>query len=112
MQTPVGKLSYARLKIYAGIHDGYAGSVPVTQSLKFYNKVLRDLGVDDPDQMIAPEDMLYMLETRLSPTEDNDFGFIGDRKIHYRRSYGNVQVLIFEGGHEPLRDALLQEIQE
>jgi hypothetical protein len=112
MQTPVEKLQYAVLKIYAGIHDGYTGSVPITQSLKFYNKVLRDLGVDDQDAFVPVDDMLYMLETRLSPNPETDWGVLQDRKILYKKRYGNLQLVIFEGSHEPLRKALLLEIQD
>jgi hypothetical protein len=110
MNTPVEKLAYARLKIYAGIHDGYTGSVPITQSMKMYNKILNDLDVSDPDKYVSIEDMLYMLETRCSPAPERDQGMLYDRKIHYKKSLGNLQIIIFEGTHEPVREALLQDI--
>ena len=42
MHTPVEKRKNSKLYIYAGIHDGYEGSVPISQSLAFYNKVVAD----------------------------------------------------------------------
>ena len=112
MVTPANKLDYAHLKIYAGIHDGYTGSVPITQSLKMYNKILRDVGASEPTHFVPYEDILYMLETRLSPEPETDWGYLYDRKIHYKKSYGNVQLVIFEGSHEMIREALILEIQE
>jgi len=35
MKTPVEKRKNSKLRIYAGIHDGYTGSVPVTQLVFF-----------------------------------------------------------------------------
>jgi pimeloyl-ACP methyl ester carboxylesterase len=111
MQTPVDKLANARLDIYAGIHDGYTGSVPITQSLKMYNKIVHDLGGNDPGSLVPVEDMLFMLESRTSPLRDRHMGYLGKRKILYRKSYQNVQVTIFEGTHEGLPEALIEEIQ-
>src|SRR5690606_23758134 len=40
---PVGKRQNSSLYIYEGVHDGYTGSVPITHSLKMYNRLVADL---------------------------------------------------------------------
>jgi pimeloyl-ACP methyl ester carboxylesterase len=103
--VPVRKLLTSSLHLYAGVHDGYTGSVPVTQSLLFYNKVMESLGVRDENQYVSEEDMIYLLSKRSYPA--NQFGTLGDRKIHYFKGAHNVSVTIFEGGHELLKDIAL-----
>src|SRR4029078_1634685 len=44
MQSPVSKLKSAQLYIYCGVKDGLDGSVPITQSINYYNKLVKDIG--------------------------------------------------------------------
>jgi len=110
MSVPIEKLEYASLKLYAGIHDGYTGSVPITQSINMYNRIAGEMGLDDPAVFASAEETLWMLETRTSPYPDQDFGFLDKRKIHFKKEANNLQLVIFEGGHEPVRSAILTEI--
>lgn len=110
MEVPVEKLAHASLKIYAGIHDGYTGSVPITQSIKMYNKIVGEMGIEDPAAIASIDDMLWMLETRSAPRPDENLGYLADRKIHFKKEVGNLQLVIFEGGHEPIRSAIFTEI--
>jgi len=38
---PYTKRKNAELNIYEGVHDGYTGSVPITHSILFYNKIAK-----------------------------------------------------------------------
>lgn len=103
--TPVKRLKKTRLCLYAGIHDGYTGAVPVIHTLAFYNKLLKEIAA--PENCFIPAcDIDWILTTRTSPQTDEQ-GELGGRKILYHRRYGPVSVLLFEGGHEILVNTVL-----
>ena len=106
MTTPVEKRRESKLFIYTGIHDGYQGSVPITQSLKFYNKVVRDFDPTEKASLVSIEEMLMMVERRntdiLNPTQTNH----GD--ILFSKQYlDKIQVSVFEGRHEMIPEKAL-----
>ena len=76
--TPIEKLKDSKLFIYAGIYDGIQGSVPITHSINYYNKVLSDLSVTDNLKYVSPSEKLNLIEKRQAL---NEFGTISDRKI-------------------------------
>ncbi len=109
METPVKKRENSKLYIYAGIHDGYNGSVPISHSLDFYNKVVKDFHPAASIELIPQEikDQL-IIGRNLAGT---DYGKIGDRIIHFQnRLWDKVQIIIFEGGHEMLLNHALKHI--
>ena len=105
--TPVEKLKKSKLYIYAGIYDGIQGSVPITHSINFYNKVLKDLSVQDKTKFVSDYEKLKLLEFR-KPLDD--LGSISGRKICLKKEAGNIKLLIFEGNHEMLIYYALTEI--
>lgn len=110
MPTPIGQRKGSKLYIYAGIHDGYKGSVPITQSLKFYNKVVSDFDSTDSRSRISTEEMLSLVERRNSSVMHPSRISKGD--IHFQRSYlDKVQLAIFEGSHERLSDLALAPME-
>jgi len=99
--VPPGRLQHTPLTILAGIHDGHGkNSVPVTQSLLYYNKLLRDKRVKDPSAYVPEKDMLILLTQQRFPVKQPSS--IGGRMIYYQKQYRNIRVVIFEGGHEML----------
>lgn len=110
MLTPIRKRADSKLFIYAGIHDGYSGSVPITQSLNFYNKVVRDFEPGNTTDLIGAEDMVALLARRttsISHPKQAETGL-----VHYQRRYQDkVQLTIFEGGHEILYDRALTHLE-
>ncbi|MGI9173699.1 MAG: alpha/beta hydrolase family protein [Rhodothermales bacterium] len=110
LPTPTEKLKRARLNLYAGVRDGVQGSVPITHSLLFYNKVLDDLGITADSAYATKDDLIHLLTAYTAP--DSASGALGDRAILYRRAAGNVAVTIFEGGHEMLPDVALNLLEE
>lgn len=98
-ETPVEKLDKSQLCIYVGVNDGIQGSVPITHSINFYNKVLRDLKVIDTTYYVSDNEKKSLLKNRTPLTES---GEIGGRKICLYKKHGNVQLTVFEGGHEML----------
>ena len=111
MKTPVEKRKDSKLWIYAGIHDGYTGSVPITQSLLFYNKVVKDYDLSENAALIPEQDIIELVSSRNFVNKQNNT--IGNRLIHYERNYRDkIRLVIFEGEHEMLSDIALDHIND
>ena len=107
--TPLGKLPHTSLSIYAGVYDGIQGSVPITHSINFYNKLLADTGVTDTSVYVTAHEKLKLLEFR-KPL--GGFGSIAARKICLFKEFGTIQLTIFEGNHEMLTEFALHALLE
>ncbi len=108
-ETPTQKLTTAKLKIYAGVYDGIQGSVPITQSINFYNKILADINCSDSTQYVNNGEIVHLLEKQ---TPLKNYGQIGNRKIIFKKDYKNVDITIFDGAHELLPDIVLQTLNK
>ena len=106
-KTPVDKVSSARFFIHAGIHDGYKGSVPISHSINFYNKILTDCGATDSSNFVTASEKASLLK-QIPPA--GVIGEIGGRKLYLEKHYKNVTLEIFEGGHEMLFDVAMKEL--
>ncbi|MEQ9443101.1 MAG: prolyl oligopeptidase family serine peptidase [Cyclobacteriaceae bacterium] len=104
-ENPPALRAQSSLHLYTGVHDGYTGSVPITQSINFYNKMLRDAGAEDSGAYVDEETIIYLL-TKQAGRETGKF--IGNRKVHLQKSWKNVSLTIFEGTHEMLTDVALE----
>ncbi len=107
--TPAHRLLYADLAIYAGVYDGIQGSVPITHSINFYNKLLTDRGVSDTSAYVTAHEKLKLLEFR-KPL--GDFGSIAGRRICLLKKFGNLKLVVFEGKHEMLTEFALHALLE
>ncbi len=109
MSTPFEKRINSKLYIYAGIHDGYEGSVPITHSLEMYNKVVGDYNPSAANAIISRESIHQMVTGRFVPGKKKEK--IADRDIHCKKQFeGKIQIVIFEGGHEMLPEAALNHV--
>jgi dipeptidyl aminopeptidase/acylaminoacyl peptidase len=108
-KTPVEKRKKSVLQIYAGIHDGYTGSVPISQSINFYNKLLADTKEKDKTKYVSDADAAEMLKEQMLPAKETGLK-IDDRKIHYQNASGKTSITIFEGGHEILKNIVLDKL--
>lgn len=97
-----------KLFIQAGVYDGIQGSVPITQSINFYNKLVDDMGTENPDNTVSPKEIVWLLEHR-KPIKD--FGNIGDRAICLQKNFKNIGLVIFEGNHEMLPEVAWDSIK-
>jgi acetyl esterase/lipase len=110
MDTPVSERKNSILNIYCGIHDGYAGSVPITQSINYYNKLVRDMK-GDKLALVPKEDAVQMLSQRtFKPAGAAPLLGPEGRRIHYRKQYDSISLTIFEGGHELLSGAAMEDL--
>lgn len=89
-----------RISIYAGIEDGYAGSVPISHSINYFNKFANE------DDQISFDDALSLVTRAYLPANET----IGKRRIFIDRVSESLRLTIFDGGHELLEDAALNEI--
>jgi hypothetical protein len=109
MNCPVESRKNSHLYIYAGIHDGYTGSVPITQSILFYNKIVMAFDPSASEFLVPTEDIIEMVTSRgyINPDKQK----IGDRTIHYLKQFANLaRLIIFEGGHEMLPSIALGHV--
>jgi len=105
MNTPRDARASSSLNIYAGVHDGYTGSVPISQSLKFYNKIIKDFGTDE-SELISDQKILDLVTMQNLP--DYPAKKVGDREIIFYRKFKNTSITIFEGTHEMLTNVALK----
>lgn len=108
MNVHPDRLQPTRVHLFAGVHDGYTGAVPITHSLLFYNKLLDVLRAESNEAYIPPEDMIRLLSARSYPSSREEH--VAGRKIHYHKNYLNLAVTIFEGGHELLEEKALDRL--
>ena len=107
-KTPTAERKKSKLQIFAGIHDGYTGPVPISQSIKFYNKLLTDYKVKDKSKYVSAEAMEEMLTTQSFPHKGDQK--IGNNEVIYQNAAKNLMITIFEGGHDILSKEALEYI--
>ncbi len=108
-KTPVKKRKKSVLQIYAGVHDGYTGSVPISHSLQFYNKLLADFKEKNQANYVSAEDATTLLKTQSYPTSTPPK--LDDRAILYQRAAKNISLTVFEGSHEMLQKVVLERLR-
>lgn len=87
------------LNIYAGINDGYTGSVPITHSINFFNKIARMRYPGEPDLVVPDSIIIKLLGRRVDPLINHDMK-IGGRNVYLSSHRPDLSLTIFEGGHE------------
>jgi lysophospholipase L1-like esterase len=87
------------LFIYTGINDGYTGSVPISQSINMYNRLLTDMYPKRGNESVPDSIKNSLLARRISPDTDNNI-ILGGRKIHLLRRLPNLSLTVFDGTHE------------
>jgi hypothetical protein len=93
------------IEIYAGINDGYTGSVSILHSLLFYNKISSFCGLTDV--LVSDQDIIMLLSRSI---KDNGGEYIDKRRILYKKSSKNIGLFIFDGTHEILTNYAFNRI--
>jgi lysophospholipase L1-like esterase len=110
MKTPVKERTNSKFFLYCGIHDGYNGSVPISQTVDFYNKLVSDTDYKNLESKVSPEIREVMIR------QQNLNGVvtgkkIGGRDIIYQNSLQDkIYLTVFEGRHEMIEDVGLKHI--
>jgi len=111
MKTPISQRKKSKLHLYAGLHDGYTGSVPISHSLEMYNKVLKDFNPHDKKSAISEKDSYLLLKRRSLPNYNVQKNAFLGRDIIYHNHYKDlIELIIFDGGHEMPDENLLTRI--
>jgi lysophospholipase L1-like esterase len=93
------KRKKSSIHIYAGIHDGYTGSVPITHSTNMFNKLLLEMYPEQTNKRVSDSQQIELLAKRTISNPDTSL-VLGGRKVHLIRESPNLSLAIFEGGHE------------
>jgi len=97
LHLPVPKRN-GSLHLYTGIHDGYKGSVPITHTLHFYNKIVAAQNKPEKNALVTQQEILNLV---VRQTAERSFAYdLGKRKVHLFKKSGPVSITVFEGGHE------------
>ncbi len=104
--TPIKKRKSAKLQIYAGINDGHTGSVPISHSIDFYNKLLFDFNEANEAYFVTESESDFLL-TRQKIARSGVVYKIDNREVIFKKTSKNISIVIFEGGHEMLENVVL-----
>ena len=86
--------------LFAGLNDGYTGTVPITHSFKYFNKLAK------PVDRVSVETQMDIVSKGVGSA----VGLLGNRAVYFDRQSDLARVVIFDGGHEILPEAALSEI--
>lgn len=90
------------LKIFAGIDDGYTGSVPVGHSVSMFNKLARHIG--KTEAIVDDETAAALARRKATPTGAK----LQTRDLLFERVLPGLDLVIFAGGHELLPQAAIE----
>lgn len=107
MYWGIEKTDPPMLSIFAGMNDGYTGSVPISHSILFFNKVASHLGATGKE--LVGNDEASPLLSRGAGKSNNPV-LIDGREVFYSTSFENASLTIFDGGHEMLTDHTAKEL--
>lgn len=96
------------LDLYAGMNDGFEGSVPISHSINFYNAAVSKYG--ERDAAVEDEQFLTLVTRALDYNQN--LGQISGRRVVYHRESGSVRLTLFDGAHEMLGEYAVQVIEE
>lgn len=97
-----------QLEIYAGINDGYTGSVPISHSIMFFNRLVKHYGYTG--SVVGQADIIKLLTRSIERTKT--LSTIGGREVVYKRDTKPVSLVIFDGTHEMLTEYCFNRIKQ
>lgn len=99
--VPEGKRKNSVLNIYEGVHDGYTGSVPITHSILFYNKIAAELFPNEKENIVPDSTIISLITKQTNPAADT-LHKLNSRIIQLYKQLPGLSLTIFEGTHEML----------
>lgn len=109
MYLPIPEGLHSPIRLFAGIDDGYSGSVPISQSLLFYNRLAAHSGNKED---LVPDSDIIALVGRGKPGPFTAAATIGGRKVLYQRASKLASVTIFQGSHEMVVDYCFGQMKD
>ncbi len=97
----INRKGKSSLFLYAGIHDGYSGSVPVSHTVAFFNRIAR-AWYPGNETLPVSDSLLLSLVTRRMNSHPDTLLTLAGRKVHLLRQAPGLSLFLFEGTHEML----------
>lgn len=112
-RSPINWLTKPRtgvtLRLYAGVTDGHSGSVPITHSIDYFNRFVKLAGRQE--SQISQDVRRQLLAAGRGLREQRkSVGLIAGRSIIYQNVTPEVSITIFDGGHEMLPSAAIEQL--
>lgn len=82
-----------RMEIFAGLADGHVGTVPISHSIAFFNRLAEGYG---ESAGVSPDEVMRLLTRGLPPPGER----LGSRLVFLSRETGFASLTVFDGGHE------------
>jgi acetyl esterase/lipase len=101
-------VSNGRLELYAGINDGYAGSVPISHAILFFNRLAAHHGF--PETRVKDTEIAALLSRGVTPHAE--LSTLDDRPVLFTRDTPPVALTIFKGRHEMLFDYTFERFRK
>ena len=99
MSFPGNRRAGAYLNIFTGINDGYSGSVPITHSINFFNKIAR-IKYPEEKNLLVPDSVIIKLLGRRVDPQASYKKRLGGRNVYLSSAGQDLSLTVFEGGHE------------
>jgi len=93
---PLPETPKARIEIFAGINDGYSGLVPISHSIRFFNRLVDTYGARE--SLVTADEISALLSRGLVPQPG--MAQIGGRTLLFQRDAVFGSLTVFQGGHE------------
>lgn len=94
--------TWPQIELFVGIYDGLSGVVNVSQTLVYYNYLVRayaSLKGDTQSTLIDESEIFQILHFRTLPSINSNLeGDLGTKQ--WVKSYGPIRLVLFIGGHE------------
>lgn len=92
----IGGEFHGNLHLFAGVEDGYSGSVPISHSILMFNRLCEASG--EANLKLEMSDVVSLLTRAVECTGQE----IGERAVFFKRSNRLGTLTVFDGGHEML----------
>lgn len=103
-EPPIERLQETDVHIFAGVNDGYEGSVPISHSINFYNMLISELEYGEEYEVPYNVEAQLIYTQSLFDTDNQENIMLGDRQIIYQTASPTTALTIFDGDHEILHD--------
>jgi len=105
---PMPVSANGKLELFAGINDGYSGSVPISHSISFFNRLVSEFG--RASKRVGEADLSNLLTRGVKPAANPRT--LGNRVVFYEKDTPEVSLTIFEGGHEILPEYCFTRLKQ
>jgi pimeloyl-ACP methyl ester carboxylesterase len=97
----------SRIELFAGIDDGYSGTVPISHSIRFFNRLTELYGVSS--RQVTSDEIVVLLSRGVAPKLAAPH--LEGRTILFHRDVRFASLTVFQGSHEMPPDFCFARLQ-